>query len=98
MEKTSNDTYYSLFCKWQGSGMSKAAFAASEGISRFSFYYWCKKFGGESVSAERDSGFTRISVSGMDSLSVSARITYPNGVSVELFGSADVERIKALVF
>lgn len=98
MEKTSNDAYYSLFCKWQGSGMSKSAFAASEGISSFSFYYWCKKFGGESVSVERDSGFTQVSVSGTDSLSVSARITYPNGVSIELFGSVDTQLIKSLVF
>lgn len=78
--------------------MSKAAFAASEGISRVTFYYWCKKFGGEPLSAESDSGFTRLSVSEHDSSSVSARIIYPNGVSVELFGSADSERIKALVF
>ena len=98
MEKTSNDTYYSLFCKWQVSGMSKAAFAASEGVSKFRFYYWCKKFGGDSVSDEPDSGFTRLSVSGLDFPQVSVRINYPNGVSVELFGSADVERIKALVF
>jgi hypothetical protein len=78
--------------------MSKAAFAASEGISKISFYYWFKKFGGEPLSAERDSGFSRLSVSGDDFPQVSARINYPNGLIVKLFGSADVERIQALVF
>ncbi|SIS59678.1 hypothetical protein SAMN05421761_1308, partial [Belliella pelovolcani] len=27
MKKISNDEYYKLFTKWQGSGLSKAAFA-----------------------------------------------------------------------
>ena len=55
--------------------MSKAAFAASEGVSKFRFYYWCKKFGGDSVSAERDSGFTRLSVSRHDPSGCRKRLT-----------------------
>ncbi|MFD2033706.1 hypothetical protein ACFSKL_02830 [Belliella marina] len=46
MKKISNDEYYKLFTKWQGSGLSKAAFASETGISRVSFYYWCRKFEG----------------------------------------------------
>jgi hypothetical protein len=51
MKNTTNEAYYSLFCKWQESGQSKATFAASEGIPKATFYYWCKKFGTGSVSA-----------------------------------------------
>jgi hypothetical protein len=98
MEKTHNDYYYSLFCKWQESGMTKSAFAASQGISRFSFYYWCKKFGQDSIPAGQESGFTRVAVCEQDPSSPAVRIAYPNGVVVELFGSLDSEKIKSLVF
>jgi len=98
MEKTHNDYYYSLFCNWQGSGMTKSAFATSEGISRFRFYYWCKKFGQDSIPAGQKSGFTRVSVCGHGPSSPAARIAYPNGEVVELFGLLDPEKIKTLVF
>ncbi|SDA89050.1 hypothetical protein SAMN03080617_03140, partial [Algoriphagus alkaliphilus] len=43
MKKTSIETYYELFYRWQRSGLSKAAFADREGISKVSFYSLCKK-------------------------------------------------------
>jgi hypothetical protein len=39
-----------------------------------------------------------VSVSGQDFQPVTARITYPNGVSDEIFVSLDFEKIKGLVF
>jgi hypothetical protein len=44
MKKATNEAYYSLYCKWQESGQTKAAFAALEGIPKATFHYWCKKF------------------------------------------------------
>lgn len=98
MKKTSSEVYYDLFCKWQGSGMSKAAFADREGIPKVSFYYWCKKFDLKPDTKERRTDFTRIDFSQTASSSAVARVNYPNGVSVELFGFLDTDRIKALVF
>jgi hypothetical protein len=98
MNRTSIDTRYELFYRWQRSGLSKAAFADREGISKVSFYSWCKKFEAKTDSRDASSGFTRIELAeGTSGLAV-ARISYPSGISVELFGSVDIGQIKALVF
>ena len=98
MKKTSIETYYELFYRWQRSGLSKSAFADSEGISRVSFYSWCKKFETKTDSQDASTGFTRIELAESTSQVAVAKISYPSGVSVELFGSLDPDRIKALVF
>ena len=98
MKKTSIETYYELFYRWQLSGLSKAAFAAREGISKVSFYSWCKKFETKTDSQDASTGFTRIELAESASQAAVAKISYPSGVSVELFGSFDPDRIKALVF
>jgi hypothetical protein len=98
MKKTSSEAYLHLFCKWQRSRMSKAAFADREGLPKVSFYYWCKKFDLKPDTLERRTDFTRIDLSQTASSSAVAKINYPNGVSLELFGFLDTDRIKALVF
>lgn len=98
MKKRSIETYYELFYRWQGSGLSKSAFADSEGISKVSFYSWCKKFESKADSQDASAGFTRIELAEATSQVAVARINYPSGISVELFGSVDTDRIKALVF
>ena len=98
MKKTSSEAYLHLFCKWQRSRMSKAAFADREGIPKVSFYYWCKKIDLKPDTLERRTDFTRIDLSQTASSSAVAKINYPNGVSLELFGFLDTDRIKALVF
>lgn len=98
MKKRSIETYYELFYRWQRSGLSKAAFADREGISRVSFYSWCKKFDAKADFQDTLTGFSRIELVESPSQDVVARITYPSGNSVELFGSVDGERIKALIF
>ncbi|MCH7405285.1 IS66 family insertion sequence element accessory protein TnpA, partial [Belliella aquatica] len=60
MKKISNDEYYKLFTKWQESGLSKAAFASEAGISRASFYYWCRKFEEETIDYADSSGFSLV--------------------------------------
>jgi transposase len=98
MKKTSIETYYELFYRWQRSGLSKSAFADSEGISKVSFYSWCKKFETKSDSQDASTGFTRIELAESASQVAVAKISYPSGVSVELFGPLDPDWIKALVF
>jgi hypothetical protein len=98
MKKMSIETYYELFYRWQRSGLSKAAFADSEGISKVSFYSWCKKFETKSDSQDASTGFTRIELAEFASQVAVAKISYPSGVSVELFGPLDPDWIKALVF
>jgi hypothetical protein len=98
MKKMSIETYYELFYRWQRSGLSKSAFADSEGISKVSFYSWCKKFETKSDSQDASTGFTRIELAESASQVAVAKISYPSGVSVELFGPLDPDWIKALVF
>jgi hypothetical protein len=97
MKKTSIETYYELFYRWQRSGLSKAAFADREGISKVSFYSWCRKFETKTDSQDASTGFTRIELAESGPQSAVAKISYPSGVSVELFGSFDPDWIKALV-
>lgn len=96
MKKINNEAYFSLFCKWQESGQSKATFAAAAGIPKQTFYYWCKKFETDSVSSTTPSPFSIIP---MDHITASpvARINYPSGICVELFGAVDVATVRELV-
>jgi hypothetical protein len=96
MKKTSNDEYYSLFFKWQESGQSKAAFATSAGIPKQTFYYWCKKFDTDTVRTASHSPFSIIPTDHIPASPV-ARISYPSGICVELFGSVDVVTVRELV-
>lgn len=97
MKKLSNEAYYSLFCKWQESGQSKASFAASEGISKATFYYWCGKFNADAVRSASPPPFTMIPMDSHCSAVPVARIGYPSGICVELFGKVDASTICELV-
>ena len=96
MKKRTNEVYYVLYCKWQESGQSKAAFAASEGIPKATFYDWCKKFDTDSVTTASPSPFSVIPMDPVMAGPV-ARISYPCGISVELFGVVDVVTVRELV-
>ncbi len=98
MEKTINDTYQELFVNWQQSGLSKASFCQREGISKASFYYWSKKFATDLPAGNCPAGFSRIEVAEATFQLAVAKINYPSGISVELFGPLDPARIKALLF
>jgi hypothetical protein len=96
MKNVSNEEYYSLFCKWRESGQSKASFAATAGIPKQTFYYWCKKFDTDSVTSASLSPFSIIP---MDQITASpvVRISYPSGILVELFGAVDLSIVRELV-
>lgn len=97
MNKISNDEYYKLFTKWQGSRLSKAAFASEAGISRASFYYWCRKFEGQQDDPPFASGFSLVNPKMEFQEDPILKINYPSGVSVEFFGKVDITSIKELL-
>ncbi len=97
MKKISNNEYRDLVNRWQESGKSKASFAEAEGISRTTFYYWCKKFSLKKPASIVQSSFSAITPDLDFQREAAVRISYPSGVSIEFFGKVDVESIKKLV-
>lgn len=94
MKKISNDEYYKLFTKWQGSGLSKAAFASEAGISRVSFYYWCRKFEDSPDNFPDASGFSLVNPEMVFQKDPTLKINYPSGISIEFFGQVDIKSVK----
>jgi transposase-like protein len=97
MKKISNDEYYDLFNRWQVSGKNKASFAEEEGISRTTFYYWCRKFSLKEPASTVQSSFSAITPELGFQREPVVRISYPSGVSIEFFGKVEIESIKKLV-
>ena len=97
MKKVSNDEYYSLFCRWQASGISKASFAEGEGISRTTFYYWCRKFSPGQTSPTVQSSFSLVTPDVGFQKEPVVRIIYPSGVSIEFFGKVEIDSVKRLL-
>lgn len=97
MKKISNDEYYDLFSRWQVSGKSKASFAEEEGISRTTFYYWCRKFSMEAVPPSGQSSFSLITSGPGYQREPVVRISYPSGVIIELFAEVGIDSIKKLL-
>jgi hypothetical protein len=62
------------------------------------FYHWCKKFEGKREAQDSQSGFSRIELADATSQDLVARINFPNGISLDLFGSFDAQEIKILLF
>lgn len=97
MKKISNDEYYDLVCRWQVSGKSKASFAEKEGISRTTFYYWCRKFSLGQSSPPDQSSFSLITPDVGFHKEPVVRISYPSGVGIEFFGKVEVDTLKKLL-
>jgi len=74
--------------------MKKSDFAEQAGLTRKCFYYWCRKFETSVSHPEPAAGFTRIATPLASALVPVARISYPSGISVELFGHIDADMIK----
>ena len=97
MKRTSNEEYFDLYREWTGSGVSMASFAAGHGLSKSGFYYWAKKFGQEQSIPDVSPGFSLMPHQSGNVPIPTARINYPSGISLELFGSMDTEKIRSLV-
>jgi hypothetical protein len=93
---------HSLYLQWLESGQSKAAFAKAQQIIPTVFYYWVKKFQEQQQSSSpsgSSAGFSLVNVGENPLLPNShpvARICYPSGVWVELYGMLDAACLKAL--
>jgi transposase-like protein len=89
-----------LYLQWLESGQSKTAFAKAQGIVPTAFYYWIKKFQEQLASpAASSTGFSLVSVGEtplLPSSQPTARICYPSGVWVELYGKLDATLLKSL--
>jgi hypothetical protein len=98
MKTISNEEYIELYRTWKVSGMSKAAFAAANNISRTAFYYWANKVLREESISGTPPGFSLINHPAVNAHGPAARINYPSGVSIDIFGQLDAETVKSLLF
>lgn len=97
MKNTNFEIYYELFYCWQHSGLSKAAFAHKEGISKMTSYHLCKKFERKPEPEVSQTGFFRIELVEVTSQDNVARINFANGISLDLYGSFDAHELKVLL-
>jgi len=97
MKKIGNDEYYDLVNRWQISGKSKASFAEEEGISRTTFYYWCKKLSVEQSSPTAQSPFSLVTPEIGFQKDPFIKINYPSGICIEFFGKVDIDTVKRLL-
>lgn len=89
---------YGLYRSWKDSGKSRAEFARENGLALPGFYYWTKKF--SSTGKEETvplAGFRQIEVAPSAGRGAVARISYPSGITVELFGTPDRDLIRSLI-
>ena len=98
MKKTSNQDFIELYRTWKVSCMSKAAFAAANNVSKASFYYWTNKFLREESNSGTSASFSLIASPEVNLHGPAARINYPSGVSIDIFGRLDAEMVKSLLF
>ena len=86
---------YVLYQSWKESGKSKAEFAKENGLVPATFYYWANKFRKKNAEGT-PAGFKFLNITPSGDRGVSARINYPSGVTVELFGTPDRDLIRSL--
>ena len=97
MRTTTEQEMYGLYRSWKDSGKTRTEFAKENGLVPATFYYWTKKFsrtGKEGASPA--AGFRRLDVDTPARQGVVVRISYPSGITVELFGSPDPILIRSL--
>ena len=88
---------YSLYQSWKNTGKSRARFAKENGLVLSAFYYWTKKFSrnGKEETAPVG-GFGKLDVAPSPGQTATARISYPSGITVELYGIPDRDLIRSL--
>ena len=87
---------YVLYQSWKDSGKSKAEFAKENGLVPTTFYYWANKFRKKHAEGI-PSGFNLLNITPAGGQGASARISYPSGITVELFGTPDRDLIRSLI-
>jgi transposase-like protein len=100
MKRHSEQEMHRLYEQWLASGKSKADFASAHNIVPTTFYYWARKLGQQQpVQPPAPGGFRLLDVPGSSGLSqtpATARLTYPSGVWVDLYGPLDAALLRAL--
>jgi transcriptional accessory protein Tex/SPT6 len=97
MRTTTEQEMYGLYRSWKDSGKTRAEFAKENGLVPATFYYWAKKFSRTGKEeALPVAGFRRLDVAIPSGQGAVARISYPSGITVELFGSPDPNLIRSL--
>ena len=88
---------HGLYRSWKDSGKTRAEFAKENGLVLSTFYYWTKKFSRTGrEEAAPVAAFRRLDVGTSPGQGAVARISYPSGITVELFGSPDPILIRSL--
>jgi len=85
---------FELIEQWKISGKSKKAFCHNHGIGTHKFYYWCKKW--KENQSENPAGFIAITPDRTNSFHAQYRLSYPNGVQLEVSG-VSLDQLAALV-
>jgi hypothetical protein len=97
MKTQSDQEMYGLYQFWHDSRKSKAEFAKEKGLVLSTFYFWAKKFNqnykGETVAV---GGFNRLDVVPSSGYEATVRISYPSGITVELYGIPDSSLVRSL--
>ena len=87
---------HGLYQSWKDSGKSMAGFAIENGLVPTTFYYWAKKFRKKHAEEPPAGGFNLLKISPSGGQGASVRISYPSGITVELFGTPDRDLIRSL--
>ena len=75
---------FNLAQEWETSGLNKKAFCRKHGIAPNIFYYWFNKW--KKTKQEDPDGFLALTPVKEDNYSAQYRLTYPNGVQLEVSG------------
>lgn len=91
-----------LYIQWLESGQSKTSFAKERDIVPTTFYYWTKKFQVQQLfppPSGRNGGFSLLTVQQETKARYGepvARINFPSGISVDLYGMPEAGFLKDL--
>ena len=103
MRQRKKTEMYPLVKKWQQSGQSQKAFSKAHGLKAHTLQYWVKKYEKEhsSKSLSKDtSQFVPLLVSnqgGDVGKSTQIKLSYPNGVRLELPSQVSLNYLKTLI-
>lgn len=96
MKRHNEQEMYRLCELWRKTGKSVVDFARENGLAPGTFYYWVKKFRKNHSQEAALGGFNLLNVSPSGVQQASVRISYPSGITVELFGSPEVSLLRSL--
>ena len=82
-----------LIEEWKESRISKPVFCKNRSVNIHTFNYWCQKI----KKQKPIPGFIEIRPIGNQTIPQTIRLTYPNGVCIELSSASDLGLIASLI-